>query len=105
MLVATNHSIGVMFKIIFPVMHEVFKCKPKMKRRKRIKYIFGAENLSVSRWSHFLIAFVFLIQSKRRANQVNCLWSKAIDYHHCCSMNLGLNPFPYCLISGELHLL
>ena len=74
MLVATNHSIGVMFNTIFPVMHEVFKCKPKMKRRKRIKDIFGAENLSVSRRSHFLIAFVFLItQSKRRANQVNCL--------------------------------
>ena len=32
---------------------------------------------------------------KKIANHVNCLWSEAIDYHHCCFMNLGLNSIPY----------
>ena len=84
---------------------KMYSCDKKLPFRKIC--FSGAEKLSVTRWGHFLIAFVFLItQCKWQANHANWLWSKAIDYHHCYFMNLGLNSFPYGnLISLELHLL
>ena len=47
----------------------------------------------------------YKIAKKILSNHENCLWSEAIDYHHCCFMNLGLNSFPYSsLISPQTSL-